>query len=132
MKKLIRIATRPNLKYPLQYLISSVLRDIESTLLDKYLNFVDSLIYTTLMFIGEFFGGLIAFLFEKKFVKKTLFITSNQDKYMNIKLFKAKNGVRIIDKTPKMIFIIFCCALFDFVGKFFKSGLIWLFFYSCL
>ncbi len=69
-KKIIRFTTRPNLKYPLQYLTYNILRDIESTLLDKYLNYNDSLMFTPLMFIGEFFAGLIVFLYQKKLLRK--------------------------------------------------------------
>lgn len=70
MVKILRFAARPNLIYPLQFLIYCLLRDLESTMLNKYLNFNDSLIFTTLMFIGEFFGGLISYLYQKKFLKK--------------------------------------------------------------
>ena len=69
-KKIIKFAIRPNLKYPLQYLIYNVLRDIESTLIAKFLNFNESLIYKFLMFTGEFFSGLFVFLYQKKFIKK--------------------------------------------------------------
>ena len=61
-KKIIKFAIRPNLKYPLQYLIYNVLHDIESTLIAKFLNFNESLIYKFLMFTGEFFSGLFVFL----------------------------------------------------------------------
>ena len=115
MKKLIKFATRPNLKYPLQYLLYGELRDVESILLDEYLNFSDSLLFTPLMFMGEFFGGLIVFLYQKKFVRKTLFNNEDTDKYMNLELIKTRNSLRVIDNIFKIIFIIFCCALFDFI-----------------
>ena len=37
--RVIKFATRRNLIYPLQYLIYNVLRDTESTLVDKYFNY---------------------------------------------------------------------------------------------
>ena len=115
MAKIITFATRPNLIYPLQSLIYTVLRDLEVTLIEKLLNFSDSLVYTLLMFIGEFFAGLIVFLYQKKFVDKSIFKVDVPDKYMNLELIKAKNGVRTVDKIPKMIFILFCCGFYDFI-----------------
>ena len=63
------------------------------------------------MFASEFVSGLIVFLYQKKFVKKTLFKAENQDKYMNIELI----SVRKVDSIKKMIFLLFCCVYFDFI-----------------
>ena len=70
---MIRFAVRPNLKYPLQLLLYNELRNIESILLNKLLKFDSSLVYSPLMFIGEFLSGLIIFSYQKKFVKKFIF-----------------------------------------------------------
>ena len=115
--RVIKFATRRNLIYPLQYLIYNVLRDTESTLVDKYFNYSDSLMFTPLMFIGEFFSGLIVYYKQKKFVHKSLFNDNNSDKYMNLELIKGETiyHSKKIDRIPKMIFILFCCAFFDFV-----------------
>ena len=115
--RVIKFATRRNLIYPLQYLIYNVLRDTESTLVDKYFNYSDSLMLTPLMFIGEFFSGLIVYYKQKKFVHKSLFKDNNSDKYMNLELIKGETiyHSKKIDRIPKMIFILFCCAFFDFV-----------------
>ena len=67
------------------------------------------------MFASEFVSGLIVFLYKKRFVKKSLFKVENQDKYMNIELIRTKNSVRKIDSIKKMIFVLFCCAYFDFI-----------------
>ena len=85
-QKIIKFTKRQNLKYPLLYLIYSLIRNIEVDLIDEYLDFNDSLIFTPLMLAGEFVSGLIVFLYQKRFVKKTLFKVENQDKYMNIEL----------------------------------------------
>ena len=111
----IRFSTRPNLKNHLQYLIYSVLRDIESNLLDEYLNYNDSLILSTLMFIGEFLGGLVVYLNQKKFIKKNLFNINVQNKYINKKSFETKKNEKNTDKNTKIIFIIFCYAFFDYI-----------------
>ena len=67
------------------------------------------------MFIGEFFVGLIAYLYQKKFINKSIFKIEIQDKYMNRSFIRAKKSVRTIDKFPKKIFILFCCGFFDFI-----------------
>ena len=112
---MIRFALRPNSKYPLQLLLYNELRNIESILLNKLLKFGDSLVFTPLMFLGEFFFGLIIFLYQKKFIKKNIFKEEGPDKYMNLELIKTENKIKKIDGIPKIIFILFCCALFDFV-----------------
>ena len=112
---MIKFAIRPNLKYPLQLLIYNELRDIESKLVSKLLEFSNSLIFTALMFLGEFSFGLIIFLYQKKFVKKNIFKEKAPDKYMNIELIKTENTIKKNDGILKIIFILFCCALLDFV-----------------
>ena len=115
MKKIIGFSSRPNLKHPIQYYIYSFLWDIETTLLKTYLAYNDSLMFTPLMFIGEFFAGLIVFLYQKKFVNKTLLEVEKTDKYMNLELIKTEKSVKKIDSNQKMIFLLFCCAYFDFI-----------------
>ena len=90
MVKIIKFETRPNLIYPLQSLIYSVLRDIELKLIEKFLNFNAPFVFTLLMFIGEFFAGLIVYLYQKKFINKSLFTVQNPDKYINRIFLKAK------------------------------------------
>lgn len=112
---MIKFALRPNLKYPLQLLLYNELRNTESTLVSKYLQFSDSLVFTPLMFIGECVSGFIIYIYQKKSVKKNIFKVDVPDKYMNVELIKSKNRVKFIDTIPKIIFILFCCTLFDFV-----------------
>ena len=114
-KKLIKFATRPNLKHPFQCILYYVLRDVESILIDKYLEFNDPMLFTTLMFIGEFFAGLIVYLYQKQFVKRTSLNDQKKNLLMKEIMKKAEKRIRIIDNIPKMIFILFCCALFDFI-----------------
>ena len=114
VKKIIGFSARPNLKHPLFYYFYSLLRNIESIFINKYFNYNDSLMFIPLMFIGEFFAGLIVFLYQKKFVNKTLLEVENTDKYMNLELIKTEKSVKKIDTIKKMIFLLFCCAYFDF------------------
>jgi len=76
------------------------------------------------MFASEFVSGLIVFLYQKRFVKKSLFKVENQDKYMNIELIRTKNSVRKVDSIKKMIFYYFVVlililfnSLFQFIQK---------------
>ena len=119
-KNLIRFTSRPNLKYPLLATFYFSIRNIETMFLDKYFNFGDPLIFTILMFIGEFFAGLIVYLCQKKFVKKNLLDTDEKNKIRNILYKKAEKRIKIIDTKPKIIFILFCCGFFDFI-QFFLS-----------
>jgi len=117
-KKLIGFALRPNLKYPVQYYIYGIIRELESFFIDIFLEYSDSLMFTPLMFIGEFFAGLIVFLYQKKFVNKSLLKDQKQNKQnilLNKIMKKAEKRIRIIDNIPKMIFLLFCCAYFDFI-----------------
>ena len=67
------------------------------------------------MFVGEFFSGLFVFLYQKKFVKKTLFQTVSTSKSKDLELIITNKRVRIIDKISKIIFILLCCAFFDYI-----------------
>jgi len=114
-KKIIKFSVRPNLKYPFQYLMYNIIREIESILIFKFLDFTDLFIFTIMMFAGEFFSGLIVFLYQKKFVNKTLFKIVSTSKGKDLKLITTNTSLKTIDSVPKMIFILFCCALFDFI-----------------
>ena len=45
---------------------------------------------------------------------KTLLEVESTDKYMNLELIKTEKSVKKIDTIKKMIFLLFCCAYFDF------------------
>ena len=107
---MIKAATRPNLRYPLQLLLYKELRNIESILINRLLKFDDALLFTFLMFLGELLSGLIIYLYQIKILKKN----KDPSKYMILKFVKSKN-VKKIDGILKIFFIIFCCALFDYV-----------------
>lgn len=113
----IKLALRPNLIYPLQYLIWNAIRDIETTLINYFFNFSNSSIYCFLMFFGEFLSALIIFTYQKKFWMKKrnkpktdhyhLPILSTKDRFL-----KQKDG------PIKIIFLIFICAFDDFLQFF--------------
>ena len=117
---MIKFALRPNLIYPLQSLIFNVTRDIENILINTFLNDTISLIYTPLMFLGEFFSGLIIHLYQKQSLKKNK--NKKKHQYTSKDLYTAKYLVKSItkeyvsmDSTLKIMFLIFVAGFYDFV-----------------
>ena len=107
---MIKFALRRNLIYPLQLLIFSSVRDIEKELLRHFYGFDYSLILTSLMFIGEILSGLIIYLYQKKIIKKKQLLV---DKRLSAIILERK--LKTIDGTCKIMFLIFCAGLMDFV-----------------
>ena len=108
---MMKFALRNNLKYPLELLIFSYLRDLDNILIDYFFNF-DSLIYMSLMFLGEFFFGLIIYLYQTHFLNKNKGLKVNT--YKSIILIRNKENLAIDSKT-KIIFLVFIAGFFDFV-----------------
>ena len=108
---MMKFALRNNLKYPLELLIFSFLRDLDNILIDYFFNF-DSLIYMSLMFLGEFFFGLIIYLYQAHFLNKNKGLKVNT--YKSIILIRNKENLAIDSKT-KIIFLVFIAGFFDFV-----------------
>ena len=108
---MLQFALRNNLKYPLELLIFNVIRDTESQLLDYFFNF-DSLIYMSLMFLGEFFFGLIIYLYQTSFLNKNK--GRKSIRYKSITLITNKGSLAKDSKT-KIIFLVFIAGFFDFV-----------------
>ena len=108
---MIKFALRNNLKYPLELLIFNVIRDTESQLIDYFFNF-DSLIYMSLMFLGEFFFGLIIYLYQTSFLNKNK--GRKSIRYKSITLIMNKGNLAKDSKT-KIIFLVFIAGFFDFV-----------------
>ena len=108
---MMKFALRNNLKYPLELLIFSFLRHLDNILIDYFFNF-DSLIYMSLMFLGEFFFGLIIYLYQTHFLNKNKGLKVNT--YKSIILIRNKENLAIDSKT-KIIFLVFIAGFFDFV-----------------
>ena len=60
---MIKFALRRNLIYPLQFVLWTFLRDTESSLISYFFDLNYLLIYTPIMFLGEFLAGLIVYLY---------------------------------------------------------------------
>ena len=112
---MIKFALRRNLIYPFQYLLWSVIRDIESDLISIFFKLNHLIITTPLMFLGEFLGGLILYIYHLKILekyKKAKEVDNFTDKFIKMK-HKIVEGNKI-----KIIFVIFTIALYDFVQFF--------------
>ena len=110
---MIKFSSRGNIKFPLQLLLWNILRKFESSLISYFLGFDNSLIFTPLMFLGEFSAGLIIYLYKKKFLQKQK--NSEKIKNKSITLIVTEQYLKAIDSKTKIFFLIFNSALFDFV-----------------
>ena len=106
---MIGIRTRQNLFYPLMLFIFSLLREIDSILIER-IGFSGSLLLTYIMFFAEFVAGLLLFLYHLSFLggKKEV-------KILGIKLIQGNKNMNRPDKTFKIYFLIFMAAYFDFI-----------------
>ena len=100
---MIKFALRHNLIYPLQLIIWNLLRKIETILISNLFNFSDSLVYTPLMFIGEFVSGLFIFLYQKKFLKKE---QKQPIKFFSITLIQTEETLNYPDNNFKIFLLI--------------------------
>ena len=93
---MIKFALRKNLIYPLQMLIWGIFREIDIYLINIFLEFNNSSIFTLLMFIGEFIAGLIFHLIQKRFLSSN--IKANQSELLKIGFIKKIKTIQIIIK----------------------------------
>ena len=108
---MIKFAIRQNVKYPLQLLIWFILREIESDLVSRFLNF-NSIIYTPIMFLGEFLAGLIIYLYQKQYLSKDKTIKLSH--FTSIQLNRVKSTKLMIDNKIKIAYLISFAAFCDY------------------
>ena len=108
---MIKIALRRNLIYPLQLIIWNLIRKLETILVGNLFNFSNSLIYTPLMFIGEFISGLGIYLYQKKFLKKK----KRAILYKTLSLRESPDYIMPRDRKYKIYFLIFMASFFDWI-----------------
>ena len=129
---MLKFASRPNLIYPIQLLIWSFLRNVETELISTFFPLNNSLIYIPLMFLGELIFGLTIFLYQQKYLKKRC---KNKNRIKNFMEIELIENVDIImnssDGYLKIIFLILLIPFFDFIeftlsiellSKFFTSS----------
>ena len=115
---MIKFEIRRNLKYPLQYLLWTLLRESLIMIIRAKFDLSGSVDYIQFMFLGEFFVGGIIHLYLQKIMPKR---TEKKDQYfMSIKLIKSEendNDYFIpIDNKKKIIVLIFIASFFDAVS----------------
>ena len=106
----IKFAWRRNLIYPIQLLIWTFIRKINAMILDKEFNYSKSIIFTELMFLGEFLAGFILNAYQKSFIKKK----SNEESKKGQFIYN-ENTLSRPDSKIKIFFLIFVASYFDFV-----------------
>ena len=115
---MIKFEIRRNLKYPLQYLLWTLLRESLIMIIRAKFDLSGSVDYIQFMFLGEFFVGGIIHLYLQKIMPKR---SEKKDQYfMSIKLIKSEendNDYFIpIDNKKKIIVLIFIASFFDAVS----------------
>ena len=111
MAKLIHISIRRNLYYIINLLIHYYLRKVDLIIINTKFQFNDSLIFTFLMFFGEFFAGLSIFLYQHIFLKKDI----KTFKHFKIPFSIYKPKMNRTDNIFKIGLLIFFSASFDFI-----------------
>ena len=108
---MIKFAFRRNLIYLFFLFIYYYLRKIISIVMNQVLKFNYSLIYTLLMVMGEFFGGLSIYIYQKNFLSQKI---TSKNRFA-IKLISDKAKMNPIDGSVKIYILTFFAAFFDFV-----------------
>ena len=111
MSKLILISIRRNLYYIINLIIHYYLRKVDLIIINTKFQFNDSLIFTFLMFFGEFFAGLSIFLYQHIFLKKDI----KTVKHFKIPFSIYKPKMNRTDNIFKIGLLIFFSASFDFI-----------------
>ena len=116
----IKISTRRNLFYLSQVILHYYCRKTVSISINHLYKFNDSLIFTVLMLLGEFFGGISIYLYQIYFFQPKKNISA---KYFGINLIKEQKKMNRPDSDLKIILLIFFASFFDFmefvIGSFF-------------
>ena len=112
---MIKLSLRSNSIYIIQVIIYYNIRRIIEDIITKNFEFNNSLIYTLLMLLGEFFGGLSIYIYRKTFFKKD---DKNNIQYevLSDKEKQSIRKMRRIDGYFKIIILIFFCAFFDLIN----------------
>ena len=108
---MIKFALRKNLIFPFQLLLWSSVRDVEIFLIEYFFGYKDPIFYSLLMFLGEFLGGLIFYLYYKK-ITQTKSKKAKSSFVYNLGFIRAKKG-EVIDGKIKINILLFFAAFLD-------------------
>ena len=117
---MIKFTTRPNMKYLVNLIIWSFVRDIILDVTTYLFNFSVTIIYLILYFLGEFIFGGITYLYQKRY-KKRKNLTKN-DTFLAIHLI-INDKLKRSDSKWKIYFLIFLAGFSDFVDSILSIGL---------
>ena len=112
---MLRLGIRPNLIYPIYFIIWSLLTNIVKIITSKLFIFSGVLVYTFLMFLGELIGGYFVYKYQDKFIKGK----KEKNEMINSNKFSLIEGegqrMNRLDNLYMILFLIFMTALFDFL-----------------
>ena len=116
-KNIIKFTWRRNLIYPIQTLIWTFLRKMDTLALAKIFNFSGSILFTLIMFLAEIFTGLILYIYQKRFLekKRVHFLATETFVY-------PKKAMKSPDSTTKILILIFFISYFDFIQFILYTG----------
>ena len=117
---MIKFTTRPNMKYLVNLIIWSFVRDIILDVTTYLFLFNVAIIYLILYFLGEFIFGGITYLYQKRY-KKRKNLTKN-DTFLAIHLI-INDKLKRSDSKWKIYFLIFLAGFSDFVDSILSIGL---------
>ena len=115
---MIKIGTRPNLFYPMMFVIFNSLRKIDSIIMENKFDFSCDTLFIFLMFFTDFLSGLIIYLSHQKFLRKK---DTGAYKFMGIELIKNELDMNRPDSKCKIILLFFLGSYLDFVEYIFSS-----------
>ena len=105
MGKFIHISIRRNLLYLVNIIIFYYLRKVDLIIINTKFNFNDSLIFTLLMFFGEFFAGLAIQLYQTFFIKEEIANKNTNNKKNKINIITNNSS---IDESNKRDLVLKC------------------------
>ena len=108
---MIKFTFRKNLIYIIQLSIHYYLRRIDYIIIKRLFPFKDSLIFTFLMHLGEFFGGLASYIYQNTFLKRA----KTSKNLLKLHLIQKKAKMHRIDGRFKILLLNFFAAFFDFM-----------------
>lgn len=113
---MIKIGSRRNIRYIIHLIIWGYMLVIDKIILGKLFDYNQSSIYTFLMFLGEFSGGIIIYKYQAKYLRKddTSKNIANKLKF-NMKLSFSIEQPKIKCIYFKIYILLFMAAFFDFM-----------------
>ena len=109
----IKIGIRKNLRYPVLLILCNSLLDIDEIIMKNYFNYYKGyFIYCVLIFLSQFFSGLIPLLIFKCTNRK-----KTHKRYANgFNLIQGKDKIKQADSLCKILLLLFFASYFNLIG----------------